>query len=95
MEQRALLSARFLCQLIGLIDPELILLGGPLAREPGFFDLVKALTQRLGGRLAVDLETSTLADPVLGGCVALAADEAWHRALADSGSRHGPPGTAG
>ena len=95
MEQRALLSARFLCQLIGLIDPELILLGGPLAREPGFFDLVKALAQRQAGGLAADLETSTLTDPVLGGCVALAADEAWHRALADPGPRHRAPRTGG
>ncbi len=95
LEQRALLSARFLCQVIGLIDPELILLGGPLAGEPGFFDEVKALAQRLAGGLVADIEPSALADPVLDGCVALAADEAWHRALADPDPRRGPPLTAG
>jgi predicted NBD/HSP70 family sugar kinase len=93
MERRALLSAQFLCQLIGLIDPELILLGGPLAREPGFSDTVKVLAQRLAGGLAADIETSTMADPVLGGCVALAADQAWHRALVDPtrGAAHPSP----
>jgi hypothetical protein len=66
---------------IGFIDPELIVLGGPMTREPGFCDQVKVLTHWMAGDRAASIETGALPDPFLSGCVTLAADEAWHRVL--------------
>jgi predicted NBD/HSP70 family sugar kinase len=83
--QCASVIAQFLRQLIKFVDPELIMLGGPMAAEPGFLDMMTVLARQIAGDQAAGIEASTLADPVLSGCVALAADEAWHRVLAGLG----------
>jgi predicted NBD/HSP70 family sugar kinase len=73
----AALVAKAMCSIMGVADPELIVLGGGIGQAEGFLDAVEREVRR-HAPIPPELRVSALgADAVVDGCLAAGIDRAW------------------
>lgn len=88
--EKVTLVADVLCSVISVVDPGLIVLGGPTGRAPGFADAVGGELHRLAP-VVPEIRVSMLGrEAPIAGCVAAAVEAAWEQLIAQAGSAPHP-----
>lgn len=80
VEEEVGLTARAICAVVTVVDPEMVVLGGGIGQAPGFAAAVTEQLSRLGPPAMPEVRVSALGtEAVVDGCLAAGAELAWQQ----------------